>query len=717
MVEAKDLVKFLRSRRYSPMNAAELAEHFGVPVEEFEDFKRLLHKLEFLGEIVQIKQKQYAIPEKVHLAVGRLRCSPRGYGTVEPVKEGYPEVYIEQEDMGEAMHGDLVVARLPLGMPARRRRRKRGSSGQVVNVLEHVNETVIGTYQHTRRLGFVAPDDSCLFRDIYVAEEDSAGAKPGQKVIVNITQWPSRHLAPEGTIVEILGEEGDPWVDTVSVVFQFRLPNRFSPEVEEEARAIPQLVKEEEIKGRLDLRDKLIVTIDPEDAKDFDDAVSLERLKNGYLKLGVHIADVSHYVKPDSPIDREGSKRGTSVYFPGEVIPMLPELLSAGICSLKEGVDRLAKTAFLLYSPQGTLVSSEIQYSVIKVTKRLTYKEASKILATDPEATSKVSEKVKDLLFQMVELAQKLWAKRIENGALELDLPEVSLKLDETGRVAGVEKVERDISHKLIEEFMLAANEAVARFMHEQELPYFARIHPEPAEEEMKDFAEFVQDLEQIKIDPFQRKGLQAVLKRVAGRPEANQVNLALLRSLKKAKYSDQWNPHYALAMDYYTHFTSPIRRYPDLFDHRILDHYLLEKRSPREIRESVGAGLAPALSGGLANLAEHCSFTERRADEAEREITKLKLLRYLEHRVGEVMQGVITGVEEFGLFVQLKDILLDGLIHIRNLVDDFYKLDRKRMALIGTRRGRIFRIGQEVKVKIDHIDFFKREVDFVLAK
>ncbi|MDI6759959.1 MAG: ribonuclease R [Candidatus Brocadiaceae bacterium] len=711
MVDAKDLVKFLRSRRYSPMNATELAEHFGTSAEESEGFQKLLRHLEFLGEIVQIKQKQYVIPEKVHLVVGRLRCSPRGYGIVEPVKEGYPEVYIEEEDMGQAMHKDLVVARLPMGMPSRRRGRKRAPSGQIVNVLEHVNETVIGTYQRTRRLGFVAPDDSCLFRDVYVAEEDSAGARPGQKVIVKLTQWPSRHLAPEGMVVEVLGEDGDPWVDAVSVVYQYRLPNKFSPEVEEETMAAPQEVKEEDLGGRLDLRDTLTITIDPEDAKDFDDAVSLERLGRGHLKLGVHIADVAHYVRPGSAIDLEGSKRGTSVYFPGEVIPMLPEPLSAGICSLKAGVDRLTKTVFLFYTPQGMPVSSEIRHSVIRVTKRLTYKEASKILTKDRAASSKVPEEVRDLLYQMAELAQKLWARRVEDGALELDLPEVSLRLDETGRVAGVEKVERDVSHKLIEEFMLAANGAVARFMHEKDIPYFSRIHPKPEEEEMRNFAEFIKELEQVKLDPFKRRHIQDLLKRVAGRPEAYQVNLALLRSLKKAQYSDKWGPHFALAMDYYTHFTSPIRRYPDLFVHRMLDHYLLERRKPGEIRESY-----EFTSGGLADLAEHCSFTERRADEAEREITKLKLLRHLEGRVGEVMEGVITGVEEFGLFVQLKDLLLDGLVHVRNLVDDFYKLDRKRMAMVGNRRGRVFRVGQELRVKIDHIDFFKREVDFILA-
>lgn len=708
MVESSDIIKFLRSKRYQPMNAQELAEHFEIPAAEYEEFCRSLRTLELQGEIVQIKQSQYAIPSKVHLVVGTLRSNPRGYGFVVPVKEGIPDIYIEEEDMGAAMHGDIVVARVPRVMPPRRRGRKRAASGQIVNVLRHANETVIGTFQRTRRLGYVVPDNPCLFRDIYVAEGDSEGAQVGQKVIVKVTQWPSRHLNPEGVVIEILGEDGDPVVDNRSVVYQFQLPYEFEPMVAEEARQAPQGVSDSHCQGRLDLRDKKIITIDPEDAKDFDDAVSLERDHKGHWHLGVHVADVSHYVRPGSAIDEEARRRGTSVYFPDYVIPMLPETLSNGICSLKEGEDRLTKSVLLVYSDKGELLSSKIQHSVIRVTKRFTYKEVGRIQARDEEAASKVPEELKKLLFSMAEVAQILFARRVEKGALELDLPEVKLRLDPGGRVIDVDKVERDLSHQMIEEFMLAANETIARFMQEKNLPYFSRIHPPPDEEEMRDFAEYIKELEQIKINPFKKGDVQKLLKRVSGRPESYTVNLALLRSLKRAQYSEAWGPHYGLAMDYYTHFTSPIRRYPDLIAHRVLDEYMTDKERPEKIMAR--------WQGRLGEWATHCSFTERRAEDAEREIIKLKLLRYLVDRQGEVMDGVITGVEEFGLFVQLKDCLLDGLIHVRNLADDFYKLDRKRMVLIGRRRGKAYRVGQEIKVKIDRIDFLKREVDFVRA-
>ncbi|MCB7129263.1 MAG: RNB domain-containing ribonuclease, partial [Candidatus Brocadiales bacterium] len=394
-----------------------------------------------------------------------------------------------------------------------------------------------------------------------------------------------------------------------------------------------------------------------------------------------------------------------SVYFPGQVVPMLPTSLSEGVCSLREGEDRLTKSVLLEYSPEGRLLSSQIKHTIINVTKRFAYKESVLIIDKDkvvPEGTSKEFGEMHRL---MAELAEKLLAKRIERGALELDLPEVSLRLDEEGRVASVEKTERDISHKLIEEFMLAANEAVARFLHEKKLPSFYRVHPEPDKEELWEFAEFVNQLEGLKLNPLKKGDLQKLLNGIQGKPEAYTVNLALLRSLKRAEYSSVWGPHFGLAMEFYTHFTSPIRRYPDLMVHRMLDEYLSARHSPKEIQGR--------WEHNLEDWASHCSSTERRAEEAEREITKLKLLRYLEGRREEVMDGVITGVEEFGLFVQLKEFLLDGLIHVRNLADDFYKLDRKRMAMVG-RRGNVYRIGDEIRVRIERIDLLKREADFV---
>ncbi|MEE9515204.1 MAG: ribonuclease R [Candidatus Brocadiales bacterium] len=720
MTEANSIIKLLRSRRYRPMNAGELAAHFRIPDEEQDAFRRLLRGMELQGDVVQIKQKQYAIPSKLNLTVGILKCNPRGFGFVVPLKDGGPDVYVGGQEMGEAMHGDTVVVRLPKatathtftrgrgrgrGRGRSRSWRGRSASGQIVNVLEHVNETVIGTFGKTKRLGHVVPDNPRLFRDIYVADADSAGAQVGQKVLTQVTQWPSRHLAPEGTIVEVLGQDGDPVVDVLCVVHRFQLPHKFKPDVEAVADDVSQKIPADEYRRRLDLRKERIITIDPEDARDFDDAVSIKKDRKGNWHLGVHVADVSFYVRPGSALDTEARKRGTSVYFPGQVVPMLPTPLSEGVCSLREGEDRLTKSVLLEYSQEGELLSSQIKHTVINVTKRFAYKESVLIIDKDkvvPEGTSKEFGEMHHL---MAELAEKLLARRIERGALELDLPEVSLRLDEEGRVASVEKVERDISHKLIEEFMLAANEAVARFLHEKKLPSFYRVHPEPDKEELWEFAEFVNQLEGLKLNPLKKGDLQKLLNGIQGKPEAYTVNLALLRSLKRAEYSSVWGPHFGLAMEFYTHFTSPIRRYPDLMVHRMLDEYLSAGHSPKEIQGR--------WEHNLEDWAGHCSSTERRAEEAEREIKKLKLLRYLEGRREEVMDGVITGVEEFGLFVQLKEFLLDGLIHVRNLADDFYKLDRKRMAMVG-RRGNVYRIGDEIRVRIERIDLLKREADFV---
>lgn len=707
MINPIDILKFIRNKKYSPMTAAELADHFEISDVEYRRFCDLLQDLEFSGEIVKIKQKQYADPEKVHLTVGTLECNPRGFGFVIPVRaDGGEDIYIRETDMGSAMNGDLVVVRLSSPTQHRKKRREKGksASGQVVHILRRANELVVGTFEKTKRMLFVAPDDPRLFRDIYVAEDVSKDAQPGDKVVVRITEWPSRHLSPEGEVTEILGKEGDPKVDLRSIIYQFKLPHVFGQKVLKETKQMPHAVSEEEIQNRLDLRNKLIITIDPEDAKDFDDAVSLEKDKNGDWRLGVHVADVSCYVKPDTTIDKEARYRGTSVYLPGEVIPMLPEILSNNICSLREGEDRLTKSVFMTLDHKGYLIKAEIRHSVINVTKRLTYKQATDIL--NNETARNISAEAVAMLRSTAQLAELLFKNRLARGALELDLPEVSLKLDELGYVKDVEKVERDISHKLIEECMLLANEAVATFMFEKKMPLLCRVHPEPEEEDMREFAEFIRGLEHTRIDPFKSNHVQSLLDKVRGRPEAYTVNLVLLKSMKQAVYAAGEGRHFALALDHYTHFTSPIRRYPDLLVHRILDQYF------------AGGLSSPAVRGAWAHcLSEwtgHCSMTERRADEVEREITKLKLLRFLEHEVGKIFEGVITGVQEFGFFVQLNKYLLEGLVHIRTLSDDIYQVDKKTMALVGTRRKKMYRIGEVVRVKIYKIDFLKREIDFI---
>ena len=707
MISEEKVIKLISGKKYSPINASQLAEHLKIDKSEYHQFCTLLSELELKGDIVRIKKKQYVNPGKANLLVGVLECNQRGFGFVIPVKEGISaDIYVAEEDMGGAMHDDIVVVRLPSQIRKRKANRSRKSaSGKIVNVLRRANETAVGTFKKSKHLNYIAPDNPALSRDIYVSKEDTKDAQHGDKVIVKIDQWPTRHLNAEGTIVEILGKDGEPAVDIKSIIHQFKLPFEFNKDTLNETKNLPQLIDSDEIKTRLDLRSELIITIDPEDAKDFDDAVSLKKDKKGNWLLGVHVADVSYYVKQDSAMDNEARKRSTSVYLPGTVIPMLPEILSNGICSLKEGEDRLTKGVFFTYSSEGKLLHSEIKHSVINVKKRLTYHNATNILM---ESDEKNTNPVTDTLFKMSELAKLLYKKRMEEGALELNLPEINIRIDEDGKIDTIEKVSRDISHIIIEEFMIAANQAVATFMHKNSLPSINRSHPEPDEDEMHDFAEFIFNCKGESINPFDKKRLQAFLDEISDHPESYIINLMLLRSLRKAEYSTTQAFHFALGLEYYAHFTSPIRRYPDLIVHRLLDLFFTGQLKSKKAKAT--------WDERIAGWAKHCSLTEKRAEEAEREIIKLKLLRHLEEHADKIMKGIITGVQEYGLFVQIDEFQLDGLVHIRTLTDDFYRLDKKKLSLIGTRRDRVYSFGDVVKVKITKIDLLKREVDFVIV-
>jgi ribonuclease R len=709
MIDAEKIIKLICSRKYSPMNASELAEHFKIDDSESKQFRTLLRELELKGEIVRIKKEQYTNPKKANLLVGKLDVNQRGFGFVVPVKDGISDdIYVDAESLGSAMHGDIVVVRLPSTKKKKKGKRKKREReknvGRIIDVLRRENETVVGTLKKSRHFNYVAPDNSKLPRDIYVSMEDTKESEHGDKVVVKIDQWPTRHLNAEGTIIEVLGRDGEPAVDIKSIIHQFKLPFKFDKNILAETQDLPLSISPDEITTRLDLRDELIITIDPEDAKDFDDAISLKKDKKGNWLLGVHVADVSYYVEQNTAVDVEARKRGTSVYLPGTVIPMLPEVLSNGICSLKEGEDRLTKGVFFTYAPDGNLLRSEIKHSVINVKKRLTYHNATKILM---ESDEKDTNPVTNLLFEASTLAKLLYKKRMKEGALELNLPEINIRVSEDGKIDTIEKVKRDISHIIIEEFMVASNQAVATFMHQNSLPSINRSHPEPDEDEMLDFAEFIFNCKNKRINPFDKKRLQAFLDEISDHPESYIINLMLLRSLRKAEYSTTEESHFALGLEHYAHFTSPIRRYPDLIVHRLLDLFfqgqLKSKRAKATWNEKI------------TGWASHCSATEKRAEEAEREIIKLKLLRHLEEHADKVMEGVITGIQEYGLFVQIDEFQLDGLVHIRTLTDDFYKLDKKKLSLVGDRRGKVYGFGDVVRVKITKIDLLKREVDFVI--
>ncbi|MDP7530753.1 MAG: ribonuclease R [Candidatus Scalindua sp.] len=709
MIDAEKIIKLICSRKYSPMNASELAEHFKIDDSESKQFRTLLRELELKGEIVRIKKEQYTNPKKANLLVGKLDANQRGFGFVVPVKDGISDdIYVDAEGLGSAMHGDIVVVRLPSTKKKKKGKRKKREReknvGRIIDVLRRENETVVGILKKSRHFNYVAPDNSKLPRDIYVSMEDTKESEHGDKVVVKIDQWPTRHLNAEGTIIEVLGRDGEPAVDIKSIIHQFKLPFKFDKNILAETQDLPLSISPDEITTRLDLRDELIITIDPEDAKDFDDAISLKKDKKGNWLLGVHVADVSYYVEQNTAVDVEARKRGTSVYLPGTVIPMLPEVLSNGICSLKEGEDRLTKGVFFTYAPDGNLLRSEIKHSVINVKKRLTYHNATKILM---ESDEKDTNPVTNLLFEASTLAKLLYKKRMKEGALELNLPEINIRVSEDGKIDTIEKVKRDISHIIIEEFMVASNQAVATFMHQNSLPSINRSHPEPDEDEMLDFAEFIFNCKNKRINPFDKKRLQAFLDEISDHPESYIINLMLLRSLRKAEYSTTEESHFALGLEHYAHFTSPIRRYPDLIVHRLLDLFfqgqLKSKRAKATWNEKI------------TGWASHCSATEKRAEEAEREIIKLKLLRHLEEHADKVMEGVITGIQEYGLFVQIDEFQLDGLVHIRTLTDDFYKLDKKKLSLVGDRRGKVYGFGDVVRVKITKIDLLKREVDFVI--
>jgi len=710
MVDSKTITQFICGRRYSPMSTSDLAEHFKIDDSESQQFCDLLKELELKGEIVRIKKEQYANPKKANLLVGVLDANQKGFGFVVPAKEGISDdIYVDSEGLGSAMHGDIVVVRLPSTKKrkkGRRQRKKESNVGKIIRVLHRENETIVGTLKKSRHFNYVAPDNSKLPRDIYVSMDDPKGAEHGDKVIVKIDQWPTRHLHSEGTIVEILGKDGEPAVDIKSIIHQFKLPFEFSKNTLAETIELQQPVSPDEIGARLDLRDELIITIDPDDAKDFDDAISLKKEKTGNWLLGVHIADVSYYVNEDSSVDKEARKRGTSVYLPGTVIPMLPEVLSNGICSLKEGEERLTKSIFFTYSDDGRLISSEIKHSVINVKKRLTYHIATKVLM---ESDENDTDPVTNLLLEASKLAKLLYKNRMKEGALELNLPEINIRVGKDGKIDTIEKTTRDISHIIIEEFMIAANQAAATFMHQQNLPSVCRSHPEPDEDEMHDFAEFIFNCKNKRIDPFNKKRLQAFLDEISDHPESYIINLMLLRSMKKAEYSTTETSHFALGLEHYAHFTSPIRRYPDLIVHRLLDLFFQGQLKSKNVKAS--------WNEKITGWAKHCCATEKRAQEAEREIIKLKLLRHMEEHADKIMVGIITGIQEYGLFVQIDEFQLDGLVHIRTLTDDFYELDKKKLSLIGSRNGKVYSFGDVVNVKITKIDLLKREVDFVIVQ
>ncbi|GEA17860.1 ribonuclease R [Moorella sp. E306M] len=703
-MDKEELLSLMRTRSYRPMTAAELMAALGAKDEEA--FRELLHSLEQEGYIVRTRKDKYGLPEKMGLVSGLLQASTKGYAFVVPREKEQADVYISALNLNGAMHGDLVLARILPGTTGRRR------EGEIIRVLQRANKRVVGTFTAAGRLSFVVPDDARLNQDILIPPGNSQGAREKDKVVVEITRWPEARRNPEGRVVEILGQAGQPGVDVLSIIKKYDLEPEFPPEFLREADGLSKNFGPRELAGRRDLREWRLVTIDGADARDLDDAVSVELLPDGNYLLGVHIADVSFYVREGSALDREAFNRGTSVYFVDRVIPMLPPRLSNDICSLNAGEDRLAVTALMTITPRGTVKSYELFPSIIRVRERMTYDAVRRILQDgDPELLERYRELVPDFRL-MARLAAILRQRREKRGAIDFDFPEAKVELDDQGLPVAVIPRRRSVAEGIIEEFMIAANEVVARHLYELAVPAVYRVHEEPATDKMEELNKFLAFFG-LQIRPGREgrvkpRAFQEILLNVKGRPEERVISTVMLRSMMHARYAGQCLGHFGLASPYYCHFTSPIRRYPDLVVHRILR----ETWSPAGLT----ADRMAKLDAFVALAAARASEREKVAEEAEREALDMKKVQYMERHVGATFPGVISGVVPYGFFVELENTV-EGLVHVSTLTDDYYHYQEDQLALVGEHTGRVFRIGQPVEVVVARANVEARQVDFELVK
>jgi ribonuclease R len=698
------LVDLLARKDYVPATAEELSTRLRVAPHQRVELERTLQDLERNGQVIRTKQGRYIKAREADLIPGIIRINRQGRGYVRPDDPALPEVMIPESATSTALDRDRVLVRLDVNPQGLRRDQEDQLTGAVVRILECKRKHLVGTLRRSPRFLYVIPDDPRVPHDIYVPEPKDVGrpAREGDKVVVELRDWESRHTNPEGEVVEVLGPADAEGVDLLSVIRQYDLALHFPKEALAQANAIAkaQPVAEptrEESHGRTDCRSHAVVTIDPEDAKDFDDAICLQAAPNNHWRLWVHIADVSHYVEPDTPLDQEARKRGNSTYLVDRVIPMLPEALSNELCSLKPHVDRLTKCVEFLLTPEGKVVKARFYPAVIRSQRRYNYKEAVDILRRKP------ADAIERMLHQAHELAQRIRGQRFKSGALDLDFPETKIVLDPRGRVARIEKVVNDESHQLIEEFMLLANEAVAAELRIRRRTGIHRVHEPPDERRLREYRE---DLLRHKVqcgNLARRPEVQRLLQRLNALPIGPALKIGFLRSLKRARYDVKALGHYGLNKEDYTHFTSPIRRYADLVVHRALFNN------------------TPLPRNNLESVADHISETERNSDEAERDSRDVKLLAFLNEqlRTGQLQEyeALVTEVRNFGFFVDVQGLGMSGLVHLSSVEDDFYVFDPARVVLIGRRTRRVITLGDKVRVTVAKVDTFKKQVDFKLVK
>lgn len=695
------IIELMSQKDYKPMLKEELLVKFDIPIEFKKEFFKVLKDLEKEGTIIKSANERYGKIDTDYLVVGKLQGHERGFGFVIPEEKENPDVYISAEAMNGAMHGDKVVANV-----IKRSEGGKRQEGEIIRILERKNQFIVGTFEDNKNFGFLIPDNQKIFHDVFIPKGHTNGAKNGQKIVVEITQWPERRRNPEGKVSEILGYPDETGTDVLSIIRQFDLPEEFPEKVIRFAQNIEDRISEDDIKERKDLRRVKTFTIDGADAKDLDDAISIEKLENGNYSLGVHIADVSHYVREGTPLDKESYRRGNSVYLVDRVIPMLPKELSNGICSLNPNVDRLCLSVIMEIDKIGKVVSHEIVETVINSDKRLIYEDVSNYLEDDDEEAREKLDGILEEINLMEELMHILKSQRENRGSIDFNFPETQIILDERGKPVDIKKADRRIANRMIEEFMLVTNETVAEQFFWAEVPFLYRIHEQPSEERMATFSKFIYNLGyKLKGKEIHPKDLQILTEEIEGKKEELVISTMMLRSLKKAKYSMDQDIHFGLAAKYYSHFTAPIRRYPDLVIHRIIKDFIKGKMNSHK---------QELLKANLPEIAEHTSYTERLAEEAEREVQDLKMTQYMSERIGEEYEGIISSLTNFGMFVQLENTI-EGLVPFSQMLDDYYQFDEENLKIVGERTKKEYNLGDKVKIEVVGADIVRRNIDFQL--
>ena len=703
-IPLRDRVLELLAHDGKPVSVRDLVRRLGLAAEARRELTAILRRLLEDGELVKIRGTRIGLPSRMNLVVGRLTCNPAGFGFVVPEsrRPGQSDVYVAAANLKEALHGDRVVARVERTTP-------KGPEGRIIRVLERGLQRIVGRYEKDGRFGgHVVPFDRRVLHELFIPAGEEGGAGAGEMVLAEITRPPSATRNPMGRVLQVLGVITDPGVDLLVIMAKYGLPDAFPPEVEAEAARVPKEVRPQDVAGRTDFRSWATVTVDPETARDHDDAISLDRLPNGHWRLAVHIADVAHYVPEGTALDQEAYLRGTSVYFPDRVVPMLPHALSSHICSLVEGQDRLTQTVVLEVDGRGQVKKAEFHDGVIKSAARMTYEQVQKIVDGDAELKARYAPLV-PLFQQMDELARIMRQRRYERGSLDFDLPEPKLILGPGGEMTGIVAHERLDSMRVIEEFMLSANEAVAERLHRAGVGALYRIHERPDPERVEEFCELVASfgyrvpgsLQEIRPEDF-----QLILRQIEGKPEEKLVSYLLLRTMRLARYHEENLGHFGLATDMYAHCTSPIRRYPDLVVHRAL----------RALRTGKDAGREAWLKEVLPEMGRHLSEMERRASDAERELVEWKKVRFMADKLGDVFAGYVTGVQAFGLFVELDEVYVQGLVHVSSMTDDYYLFNEKAHELKGENTRKTYRLGDKVEVQVVRVDLERRQIDFALV-